>query len=173
MCLEGPVERLVAKWTKIKSTPAALAGDDIDGLKTMSHDDLALLAFEALGTLERLEGYEYLRGCLEDHLEGPGDFQCGWVIAQADGGTNAGGFNKWSKAVGGFVFNQPRYEHGALAGDALVHFSWTDAKAAFDKMYKDDSAVAACMKIYPVVISAGNEPRITCPPEETKRAQSH
>lgn len=148
-----------AHWEALKKTKAALHGEDMDALKVMGHDELAELAWKLFNCIEAAEPYAYLMSSLEGHLEGPGSHQEGWVIAQADGGDNQGGFNKWSKASGGYA------EESGPYGDWLLFENWKAARLAL--AHKPDD-VRANFKIYPVVVTAGNEPRITCPPEELK-----
>lgn len=156
---------LAQRWRILKKSDAALRGEDMDALRGMDHEALVLLAKEALDTVVALddEGYDYLIEALDDHVEGPGPghhvvgkMTCMWVIAQADGGDNTGGFNKWSKVVGGCSVPRP---------DAALFEKWSDAKAAHSAMCGEDKFRANCFKIYPVIAIAGNEPRTTNPRE--------
>jgi hypothetical protein len=160
------IRDLAERWRVMKKSDVALCGEDMDALRTMDHEALVKLAWEALNTVESLEteGYDYLVGAIDDHCEGPGPgpsvvskTACMWCIAQADGGDNAGGFNKWCKAIGGYA------PESGPSGDALLYERWSDAKAAYDHMYKNDPACQQTYKIYPVVVVAGNEPRVTRP----------
>jgi hypothetical protein len=148
------IRDLVAEWTRLQRSDEALQGEDDDALKALAPDAVVALAGRALRTLENLEEYSYLISALQGHLEGPGSHQEGWVVAQADGGDNAGGFNKWAKVQGG-----EDHRH-AVKGSYLVHEDWKDAKAAWSAIPAD---IRSGFRIYPVVLSAGNEPRTTPP----------
>lgn len=153
-------------YKKIKQSDIAIREDSFVALKAMGNEELARLAFELLETLEDLnnEGYDYLVRAIEDHIETPGpDFHVVgkmsrmWIIAQSDGGDNAGGFNKWCKVLGGCT------PESGPAGDALLFSEWAAAKAAYDHLYGTKPEMRNCFKIYPVVVIAGNEPRTTVP----------
>ena len=154
------IRDLAETWRKLKKTDAAMKGEDLDALREMPHEELCLLTWDALNALELLddEGYDYLFSMCDHHIEGAGNHQCMWVIAQSD---KDGGFNKWSKAVGGRVFGKPD-----MNGDALLYERWSDAKKAYNEQYVDSPHLQVAMKIYPVVVTAGREPRITKPGDE-------
>jgi hypothetical protein len=147
-------------WRELKQSEPARKGEDLDALRTMEHAELAVLAWDALNLIERLDEYSYLISSLQGHLEGPGNHQEGWVVAQADGGNNQGGFNKWSKASGGYS------EESGPYGDWLIFENWKAAKDALDHKPED---IRPHFRIYPVVVSAGNEPRTTIPQDEHDR----
>lgn len=150
---------LLEQWEQIKRSDTAIREDSVAALKALPLDELAHLAFHALEKLQKQEdgGYAYLLAMAEDHLESGGDVQCFWCIAQADGGDNAGGFNKWSKTMGG----DPHVETNDVRGDVLLFERWSDARAALDCY---DPEIRPNFRIYPVVAAAGNEPRTTRPP---------
>lgn len=155
--VNGEIRELSKVWRGLKDTEVAHRGEDLDALRALPHEELARLAWQALNCLEATEPFAYLMSGLEGHLEGPGNHQEGWVVAQADGGDNQGGFNKWSKASGGYS------EESGPYGDWLICENWKDAKAILDAKPSD---IRSHFRIYPVVLSAGNEPRTTIPQQE-------
>jgi hypothetical protein len=156
------IRHLAAEWATIQESEVALQEDDVEALKQMPHGQLALLAWRALNLIQQLEGRDFssLINWAEYHLEGPGSYHTCWCIAQADGGNNFGGFSDFYKTVGGTVFGTE------IRGDVLLYESWKAAREAFDAMYEDKPDLKLCMRIYPVLFSAGNEPRTTCPKGE-------
>jgi hypothetical protein len=147
----------------------ARKGHDLDVLLGMGHRELAQMAYTLFRCIEATEPYAYLISGLQGHLEGPGSHQEGYVIAQADGGGNEGGFNKWCKVRGGHTYDSgPSGDTFGPCGDALVFFTWKEAKEAYDHFMLSNPEVAKCFRIYPVVITAGNEPRTTIPADEAK-----
>lgn len=61
------------------------------------------------------------------------------------------------------MHGQDRYDTSAHCGDIMIYGTWASAKAAYDIMYKNEPEIRRCMRIYPVVAVAGNEPRTTKP----------
>ena len=157
MTLSREITDLYKIWNALKLIPSALKGEDLDALREMPHEELVLLAWRALNCVEAVDSYAYLISSLEGHLDGPGAHYEGWCVAQADGGDNQGGFNKWPKVSGGYA------QEGGPYGDFLICENWKDAKAILDSKEPD---IRQHFRIYPVVMSAGNEPRTTKPPKE-------
>ena len=149
--VHGSIVEMAAQWKKLKETDVALRGDSLDALRAMSHEELALLAYRAFDALEEADKYSYAISYLEDHLENEGDLAVGWIIAQSD---VDGSWNKWSKAHGGYA-----PENGP-SGDWLVFMLWEHAKEAHNHI---DPSFRQYSRIYPVVLSAGREPRTTDP----------
>jgi hypothetical protein len=147
----GSITGMATQWKKLKETDVALQGESIDALRAMPHEELARLAYGALETLEDADKYSYAISYLEDHLENEGDLEVGWIIAQSD---VDGSWNKWSKAHGGYA------PESGPSGDWLVFMLWGDAKKAHDHI---DPSFRQYSRIYPVVLSAGREPRTTDP----------
>jgi hypothetical protein len=147
----GSITEMAAQWKQMKQSDIALHNESIDALRVMSHEDLARLAYGVLETLEAADKYSYAISYLEDHLEDEGDLEVGWIIAQPD---KDGGWNKWAKAHGGYA------PESGPSGDWLVFRLWKDAKKAHDHI---DPSIRQYSRIYPVVLSAGREPRTTDP----------
>jgi hypothetical protein len=145
------ITKMAEAWKQIQKSDIALSNESIDALRVMSHEDLARLAYGALETLAEADKYSYAISYLEDHLENEGDLVVGWVIAQSD---VDGGWNKWAKARGGYT---PEKD---ASGDWLIFSMWENAKYAHDHI---DTSIRQYSRIYPVVLSAGREPRTTKP----------
>jgi len=154
-------DSLSFRWKQFKRSDVALREDSVEALRQMPIEELVHLAHEALETVEKYDddGYEYLQVYTEEHTEGVGDMYCFWCIAQS---MPDGSFNKWTKVVGGLVYNS----NMGMKGQALLYHTWTDAKAAHEEMYKSDPEIGRYMLIYPVVVVAGREPRTTKPRRE-------
>lgn len=147
----GCITEMADQWKQLQNSPAARKGEDLDALRGLQHEALARLAWEALETLAKADKYSYAVSFLEMHLENEGDLQLGWVIAQAD---KDGGWNKWAKVLGGYAAGDGPH------GDALIFLDWDKAKRAWDAL---DTSSRPYFRIFPVVLSAGREPRITPP----------
>lgn len=149
--VHGSITEMATQWRKLKETDVALQGESLDALRAMPHEELARLAYGALETLEDADKYSYAISYLEDHLENEGDLTIGWVLAQSD---RDGSWNKWAKALGGYA------TESGPSGSWLVYEIWEDAKNAHEHIHP---SVRQYSRIYPVVLSAGREPRTTPP----------
>lgn len=147
----GSIVEMAVQWKQMKKSDVALQGESLDALRALPHEELARLAYGALETLEDADQYSYAISYLEDHLENQGDLEVGWTIAQSD---VDGSWNKWAKAFGGYA------PESGPSGDWLVFRLWEDAKKAHDHI---DPSFRQYSRIYPVVLSAGREPRTTPP----------
>ena len=147
----GSITEMATEWRRLKASDVALQGESLDALRALPHEELARLAYGALETLEDADKYSYAISYLEDHLENEGDLEVGWIIAQSD---VDGSWNKWAKAFGGYA------PESGPPGDWLVFRLWEDAKNAHEHI---NPAIRQYSRIYPVVLSAGREPRTTQP----------
>jgi len=155
------IDPILEQWAQIKKSEVGIREDSFEALKALDHEQLAHLAFIALEKLQKQEDEHqaYLLRLVEDHLEVIGGIpQCFWCVSQSDGGSNAGGFNKWCKTMGGVPHVN---DAKAPNGDVLLYECWSDARAALDCY---DPEIRQNFRIYPVVVAAGNEPRTTRPP---------
>lgn len=149
--VHGSITEMASIWKKMEASDVAMKGESLDALRAMPHEELARLAYGAFETLKDADKYSYAISYLEDHLESEGDIREGWVISQSD---IDGSWNKWEKSRGGY---SP--ESGPL-GDWLIFYEWQVAKDAWNHI---DPSIRQNFRIYPVVVSAGREPRTTPP----------
>lgn len=120
---------------------------ELDVMKQRSQPELAkelLEAYKLLHEIEHRYGYEI--AMFEQHAGAIKHTQCGYVLGCI---RNDGHFNKWSKAIGGHLT-----ESGPL-GDYLCFEDKKDAEAA---LLHIEPAVAQYIRIFPVVLTAGNDP---------------
>jgi hypothetical protein len=138
---------IAEQWKELKQTKEAQAGEDLDALRHLSHDDLALLAQKALWLLEHIDEYHgYTISLIEHHCEPSAFPEGGWIVSQAEPG---GGFNKLCKSL------------GHMGGYEVFPF-WEDAQTYTEKMVLD-AEVRKNFKTYPVILTIGGEPRTTRP----------
>jgi hypothetical protein len=143
----------------LKNTPEALAGGADDWVKCIHIEKLQRLVLDYARHVDAID--KDLDGIIYyfDHIEGTGDPVCGYVVCQADGGDNPGGFPKWVKAHKAkapvTMTNPPQ---------ALMLFeTWGEA---FEYWKAIDKEIRWYQRIYPVVAVAGNEPRTTKPRQQ-------
>jgi hypothetical protein len=141
---------MATQWRRLEMSDIAQKGESIDALRALPHEELVRLAYGAFETLKDADKYSYAISYLEEHLENEGDLLEGWVLAQAD---KDGGWNKWAKSLGG-------YSPDDCPGDYLIFSNWQTAKDALNHI---DPSFRQYSRIYPVVLSAGREPRTTPP----------
>lgn len=154
------IRQVSATHDTIKISDASRRGDIMDGFKALSQNQLVAFCHDAGRTIEQLNDgdYEYVIAMIEQHLERPGDIRCMWIVAQAD---KDGAFNKMEKAFGAAV--EPRGEDGPRLSVSLACFStWKEAKGFLDAQ----PVGSQYNRIYPVVVTAGREPRTTIPLDE-------
>lgn len=152
------IESIVGEFDEIKGSPASKQDDAFGALVAMDHEALARLAYRAITALESIDdgNLPYAISMIEQHLEQPADVRCMWIVAQ---GSGDGSFDKMPKAISSPV---PAMD-GKPAYDVLGVFDLWSKAASFRDRLLDRNAF---LRVYPVLVIAGAEPRTTLPLKE-------